>query len=852
MNKLSVLFFIGVVFWRPIVAAERGDLSDKPGVEQKVIVPRALIPPAPALSPSEGLKTFKLAPGLRIELVASDPLIGDPVAMNIGPDGRMWVVEMRSFMPDLDGNGEDQPLGRVVILEDTDGDGVMDKRTVFADKLIMPRAIMLVGDGALIGAPPKLWYCRDTNGDGHADERIEVAGDYGTQVDPKNLDLANPERAPNSPLWALDNWIYSAAYTKRFRFFGGRWTVASTTFRGQFGLSQDDYGRLFYNSNSDQLRSDILPSHYLGRNPYAPRVEGTNVNVAETQFVWPARVNPGINRGYLPEYLRDNKLKAFTAACSPWIYRGDLLGPEFRGNAFVCEPAGNLVKRNIITEAGGTLVARDAHHELEFLASTDERFRPVSLYTGPDGALYIVDFHRGVIEHRISLTSYLRKQAEERGLDKPIGLGRIYRIVPEGAAKPVRPRLGEEGPAQWVGYLSHPNSWWRETAQRLLVERNDSRVVPVLKRVAVSGANSRGRLHALWTLDGMNQLDAQTVFAALKDGDAGVRASAVRLSEPFLRSSERSDALQRLKEMTGDDATLVQQQLVLTLGEAVSSEADDAMAKVVRRSLGTAFIGDAAITGLFGRELELLERLLADPAWSDADGRSDKFLGMLARCVFVSRKRDPCERLLALIVNERARPVRMDALLDGIIEAAANIGKRPVKFSREPAAFASLLQVDSKRTARIAALVTWPGKVGAIPEPQPIPLTERQMANFQLGKTLYSGVCAACHQLHGLGMEGLAPPLVDSEWVNGSEQRLARIVLHGLTGPIKVRERTYTLDMPALGAFSDDQIAAILTYVRREWEHTASPVETETVRAIRAANKLRVEGWRQAELLNIP
>jgi hypothetical protein len=214
----------------------------------------------------------------------------------------------------------------------------------------------------------------------------------------------------------------------------------------------------------------------------------------------------------------------------PWIYRGDLLGSEFYGNAFVCEPAGNLVKRNVITASNGTLTARDAYHESEFLASTDERFRPVNLYTGPEGALYVVDFHRGVIEDRISLTSYLRKQAEDRGLDKPIGLGRIYRIVPEGKSVVVKPQLHKETPVQWVGHLSAANSWWRTTAQRLLVERNDATIVPALQELAAHGPNPLGRLHALWTLDGMGRLDDAAVTAALNDSDARVRAAAVRVT----------------------------------------------------------------------------------------------------------------------------------------------------------------------------------------------------------------------------------------------------------------------------------------------------------------------------------
>lgn len=833
-------------------AVELGDSRDKPGATQKVIVPRELIPPSPALSPAEAMKTFKVAPGFQLELVASDPLIGDPVAMTIGPDGRMWVVEMRSYMPDLGGNGEDAPVGQVVVLEDTDGDGKMDKRTVFQDNLIMPRSIMLVGDGAIIGAPPKLWYCRDTNGDGKADEKIAVATDYGIQVDPKRPELANPERAPNAPLWALDNWIYGSAYTKRFRFIGGQWITAPTTFRGQWGLSQDDDGHLFYNSNSDQLRSDILPSHYMGRNPVAPTSAGVNVNVAETQLVWPIRVNPGINRGYLPEMLRDNKLKAFTAACSPWIYRGDLFGSEFYGNAFVCEPTGNLIKRNILTATNGTLTAKDAYHESEFLASTDERFRPVNLYTGPEGALYVVDFYRGVVQHRISLTTYLRKQAEDRGLDKPIGLGRIYRMVPEGKSVVVKPQFHKETPGQWVNHLSQRNSWWRETAQRLLVERNDVSVVPALKQLVMTGKEPLGRLHALWTLEGMSRLDEATATAALQDKDAHVRAAAVRVCESFFKLEERLKVLPKLIAMMNESAPLVQQQLALTLGEADDKDADFAIATLVKRAPDTAFLRDAAISGLFNRELELLERLLSDPAWTVANKNADKFLGSLARCVFAARRSERTEQMLTLIAAQTAGTPRTIALLDGILGTAPATTKKPVKFKSEPAALVQLRKLKDSRITRIMELMTWSGKPGAKPEPVVIPLTAAQQTGFDLGKALFSGVCAACHQPHGLGMEGLAPPLVDSEWVLGSEQRLTRIILHGLSGPIKVQGRTYTLDMPALGLFNDEQVAAILTYIRREWDHNANPVEPVTVKAIRAANSNRIEGWRQEELLKLP
>ena len=848
---------LGLAIAGAAAAAELGDSRENPGEGQVPLVPREIIPPAPPLPPAEALKTFRLADGFKLELVASDPLIGDPVAMTIGPDGRMWVVEMRGYMPALDGSGEDAPTGRVVILEDMDGDGRMDHRTVFKDQLIMPRAILLTGDGALIGAPPKLWHCRDTNGDGRADETTEVASDYGIQVDPKRPEIANPENAPNGLLWAMDNWIYSAQYSRRFRHEDGEWITGSTASRGQWGLSQDDDGHLFYNSNSDQLRADVLPSRYLWRNPNLRRPSGVTVKVATDQSVWPIRVNPGINRGYQTNMLREGKLKEFTAACAPWIYRGDLFGREFYGNAFVCEPAGNLIKRNILSPGQGTLRAKEAYREAEFLASTDERFRPVNLYTGPEGALYVVDMYRGVIQHRISLTTYLRRQAEDRHLDRPIGLGRIYRVVPENQSPVVTPRLHQETPEQWVAHLSRENSWWRETAQRLLVERNEARVVPALAKLAATGTNPLGRLHALWTLQGMNRLDNTTATTSLRDRDARVRAVAVRVCEAFLKSRHRTEVLRELIAMTSERSPLVQQHLALILGEAADKEADRAIAKLVKNAPATAFLHDAAISSLSGRELEMLDHLLSDKTWAHADASAERFLGSLAGCVFNSRRAEAIERLMTMMAIRPLSTARKLALLDGILSAAQVArARKPVQFERPPGALEQLGRAADTnivtRVSQITALMSWPGKTDAVPEPVVPPLTVAEQARFDLGKKLYGGTCAPCHQPHGLGQEGLAPPLVDSEWALGSEQRLIRIVLHGVSGRLKVLDRTYWLDMPALGVLSDEQVAAILTYVRREWEHTAAPVNPVTVRSIRAATTARDQSWKEDELLKFP
>jgi mono/diheme cytochrome c family protein/glucose/arabinose dehydrogenase len=833
-------------------SAQIGDKLDKAGEEQKSIIPRELIPASPVLSVDEALKSFKLAPGLKLECVASEPLVEDPVAARFDQDGRLWVVEMRNYMPDNDGKGEEEAIGRVVILRDFDGDGKFDKSTIFADKLLMPRAVMPVAGGALIGAPPNLWFCRDTNGDDKMDEQVLVTTDYGVAVDPSRPELANPERAPNAPTWNLDNWIYSAAYMTRFRYSHGEWKKGLTIFRGQYGLSQDDDGHLFYGSNSDQLRCDIIPSHYLARNANYQRAAGNNVNAAENQFVWPARVNPGINRGYRTAMLRDYKLKEFTAANSQFILSSDLFPKEFYGNAFVAEPAGNFVRRNVLVETNGTLAAKNAYEKAEFLASTDERFRPVNFCSGPDGALYVVDLYRGNIEHRISLTTYLRKQIEERGLEKPIHLGRIYRIVPEGKIASGTAQFSKEPPAQWVNRLSHPNSWWRYTAQRCLVEKHDLSVVASLKTLALSGPTTQGRIHALWTLEGLDALDLQTALAALKDKEPRVRAHAIRLCERFFDGEDKGDALAKLLKMTDEMNPAVQLQLALTLGEAKDSAADWAAVSLAKSSVPNLFLPDAILSGLNGREAQLLEKMLLDSTWNDVGQNGQKVMRGLADCVMTSRNGEQVAKVLGLIAASKlsAQQIR---LLDGLV---MGVQKRPVKIKTEPSALAALERSANteikKRTAKVAASLMWPGKKGAAAEPVIIALTPEQQTRFNLGKRLFEGSCAACHQLHGLGMEGLAPPLADSEWVLGSEQRLTRIVLHGLTGPLKVNGRSYHLDMPSMGMFDDQQIASILTYVRREWENTATPVEPQLVKQIRSETAKRKEAWSQTELLDVP
>lgn len=826
-------------------------IGDKAGEAQKPIVPEKLIPASPALSAQEELQTFKVAPGYRIELVAADPLVRNPVAMAFGPDGRLWVVEMTGYMPDLDGSTEDRAEGRVVVLSDTDGDGVMDKRVVFLENIVLPRAIALHRDGVLVGAPPHLWFCRDTNGDGGADEKVEVATDFGVRVDPALPQLANPERAPNSLLWGQDGWLHVGAYTAKFRYEEGKWVRGTSNFRGQWGLTQDDYGRLYSNNNSDLLRVDLVPSHYLFRNPFLGKTTGLNTKAAVDQFVWPIRVSPGINRGYRSEMLRDYRLKECTAACAPWIYRSDLFPADAYGNAFVCEPAGNLIHRLRLGSENGLVRGTAFYDQREFVASTDERFRPVNLATGPEGALYVVDFYHGVIQHRISLTTYLREQIVSRGLEKPLSLGRIWRIVPDVKAGGEAPaKLSALSTAQLVSVLGSGNDWRRETAQRLLVERAEPSSIAAVVAFGKKTNAAMGRVHALWTLHGLKATDWTLVEDCLEHADPRVRAAAVRVSEVLLETPHRVAVVERWKGMAEREATAeVQLQLVLSMGESRDLGVDLVTAALCKRGLENTLLQDAFLSGISGRELEVLTAVLKQPA-----SYAPTLPGALLRCVFAERNPERIMKSLALVAAQPVRTIQVEMLAALAKHPTVNV-KHPVLLPNAPEALVPLLADGDKAlagaVAAVQAALLWPGKPG-VAVSKVAPLTNEQHALFDSGKQTYLGLCAACHQPTGRGQEGLAPPLLDSEWVSGSPERIARVVMHGLRGPVNVKGVQYKLDMPAAGFLSDEQIAGVLTYIRREWEHEASPVTVELVKGVRAATQGRTDAWSEPELLQIP
>jgi glucose/arabinose dehydrogenase/mono/diheme cytochrome c family protein len=580
--------------------AQNGDRKGHDRMDQ--VVPAEKVPAAPVLAPAEALKSFKLAAGFVIEPVASEPNVEKPVALDFDARGRMWVCEMLGYMPDIDGNGEDSPIGRIAILEDSDGDGSVDKRTVFLDKLLLPRAIALVPGGILFADQAKLFFVA-RNGDSPAGQPVVVDPTYATG--------GNVEHKANGLIHGLDNWIYNSKSDRRYRQIAGKWVVESTAFRGQWGIAMDDYGRLYHNNNSTILFGDFVAPNLLLGNP------GINLKTKEavqigSNRVFPSRVTPGVNRAYIAKangYNEDTldpasfKLTNTTAAAGLAIYRGNNFPAEWYGNAFVCESVVNLLKAVRFQDDNGKFKGSHPLAEDEFLTSTDERFRPVNVYTAPDGSLYLLDMYHGIIQHKTYMTTYLREQVLSRGLDAPgLGHGRIYRIRFKDG--PLAPKVNLETlpAAELVSLLAHPNGWHRDMARRVLIERNDPATVPLLEKLAAAMDSPLGQLGALWTLEGMNRLGATAVLAALEARDPKVVASALWASTRITQPAEQAkleSALVALKPANAE----VSIYLARALGPLGTPAAFNALAALLARDGKKSFVREAAISGLDQHEL---------------------------------------------------------------------------------------------------------------------------------------------------------------------------------------------------------------------------------------------------------
>lgn len=837
MTALSRFFALTLsATWGILTAsAQMGDIKDT-GATQKPPRPEWVLP-APALSPEEALKSFRLQPGFRIEIVASDPLVKDPVAMDFDADGRLWVIELLSYMPDVDGRGESEPINRIVVLEDTNKDGRMDKSTVFMDGLGLARTIKVLKDGVLIGDPPNLWHVRDTDGDGRGDEKTALATDF-------SLREMNPESGANAMMWGLDNWIGGAQYGRRFRLQDGKWIESPVINRGQWGQSRDDYGRTFTNTNSDYLRVDLVPNHYQARNRNLGLrpggrdgvVTGVYYQADANQEVWPIRPTPGVNRGYQEDTLRPNgALKKFTATGGPVIYRGDNFPAEYYGNYFTPEPAAHLIRRAILTEKDGIISGQNAYEKQEFLASTDERFRPVNLYTAPDGTLYVVDFYRGILQHRQFMTTYIRRQIIERGLEKPTRLGRIYRIVHESKKPGPAPALSQASGAELATHLAHPNGWWRETSRQLLIQRGDKSVIPAVKKLALANATSDAvRLEALWTLEGLGAIDAAVVTKTMERPDPKIRAAGIRLSEPLLARGN-TKVFDAVVKHARDASREVRLQAAWSLGEAKPAARDEVLADLLRKDATTLFMIPAVVSSLAGREFATLERLAASPAWRESHAGFAEVFEVLAGTIANQGNPQRMDRLYQMLREARQPKWQRLALLKGLR------GSGPIKvaaFPRELEITAQSAEPDiAKGASELLSRAVWPGKFGTGPRP----LTAAEKEQFEVGRKNYQTICAACHGQDGQGLPSIGVPLVNSPFVLGSVDNLARIVLKGKTGKNPA-------PMPPLEMLPNETLASALTYIRRSWGHEASAVSVGTISEMRRNIIVRGQPYTEKEL----
>jgi mono/diheme cytochrome c family protein len=516
-------------------------------------------PPVKPLSPEESIKLIQLPPGFRVELVASEPMVQEPVGMAWDGNGRLYVVEMNTYMKDAAATGEFEPLSRIKLLEDTDNDGRMDKYTVFIDSLVLPRVVLPVGDQLYVTVTNErhIWSYKDTNGDGKADQKKIVF----KNDDP---DVRNLEHQNGGLLWNLDNWIYPSRDNLRYKYQNGA-LIADTmvdNMIGQWGMTTDNYGRLFYSEAGPGL-----PAVQIQQGPAYGALNFNDQYTVEFTMPWPIIGTLDAQGGRQALRPDDNSLKEFTSGCGQSIFRGDRLPKDMIGDYFIGEPVGRIIKRGKVYNRNGKIYIEDAYKQQDWLASADMNFRPINTYTGPDGCFYIVDMYHGIIQESEWTTpdSYLGKIIAQKEIFRNKGMGRIYRVVHEDFERDkTKPNMLNEPSLKLVSYLRHPNGWWRDMAQQLLIVRNDSSVVPELEKMALTAPDHLARIHALWTLEGMNAIDKQTLFTALSDSDARVRKTAVWISEMFISNND-AQVIDTLNKMKSDTSADVKIQLSLSL-----------------------------------------------------------------------------------------------------------------------------------------------------------------------------------------------------------------------------------------------------------------------------------------------
>jgi len=626
------------------------------------------------IEPPEAVASFQVKKGFRVQLAAAEPQVVNPIAMAFDENGRLFVVEM------LDSEKRSAG-GTVRVLESTHHDGRYDKSTLFAKEPVWITAVVCYNGGVFVGAPPDILWLKDTKGDGVADERKVVFTGFSPG---KPLELS--EGCVNNFKWGLDHRIYGATSLnggvvhaagadageplnlrgRDFSFDPRTLTMRPETGTAQWGMSFDDRGRKFVCSNSRHIQTLMYEDRYSGRNPLlampqalvdipadGPAAEIFRISPDEPWRVfrqrWRAEANaPGAEGGRAGG--------SFTSAAGVTIYTGNAFPPEFVGNAFVADPANNIVHRKTIRDAGVELIAERAPDEqkVEFMASTDTWFRPVNFANAPDGALYVADMYQEIIEGSHFIPEGIRKFLDfESGNDR----GRIFRVAPEGFHEPKTPQLKTATTAELVALLEHPNGWHRETAARLLFERQDKEAVPLLENLLKTSSSAQGRLHALYALDGQSALPPSVLFLGLTDTDATVREHAVRLSEGFLheRLPLPNAVSEKLLALADDPSARVRYQLAFTLGEMSGTNRAAALTAILRHDADSSWIHAAILSSLAQGRGDVFALVSADaPLAASAGGQ--EFLRALAGLIGTANQPDEVARVFAFLTSTQSPP----------------------------------------------------------------------------------------------------------------------------------------------------------------------------------------------------
>ena len=645
------------------------------------------------LSPSQAIASFRIEKGFRVETAAAEPTTMDPVAIAFDEKGRMFVVEDRGY-PTGPPAGQ-PPAGVVAVLEDTDGDGVYDKRTVFADGLTFPNGIVCWRGGVFVTCAPDIYYFKDTLGNGRADVRRVVLTGFD--------DTTTTQLRVSHPTLGLDGWVYLTSGLTggkvtspehpgrpavKFKKSDSRFRPDTLEFEtvagaGQFGMSFDEFGRRFVCSNRNPLQHIVLETRYLKRNPYLAFSE-TVQDVAPAGAdgkVWP--ISPDTTTAsFMPELMGSPHAGTFTSACGCLIYRGDMLGSDFLGNAFICEPAQNLVQRQVLSPFGATFKAETAHQGADFLTSPDPWFRPVFAAEGPEDGLYICDMYRKIIDHPQYLPEAVRAISDfDAGKDK----GRIYRIVPDkrpttDLAAARAPRLSGLKATELCAELANSNAWIRATTFRLLLERKDRASVPALKAM-VSHARSlpQTKVAALRLLDGLNQLDLNTIELALSDSHPAVRENACQLAQPRLNASR--ELLQQLSKLGQDPEPRVRFQCALALGESSITNHMNVLAGIALRD-GADPWARAAVLSSVGNQAEVFFAALMATASRPADGLAPVMTD-LSRIFGLGQSPEKCLMFLNQITGtvQSAGLTWQAAAVEGLAEGLRSRGLAHAGFS---------------------------------------------------------------------------------------------------------------------------------------------------------------------------